>query len=249
MGTSLSGTGTPLTSWLNGATGYVTVWYDQSGAGHHATQTYSEYQPIIDTVNRRVDFMAQNGMAFFNLPDGTVPQQVYYTVTTKHGDFGRCIHGPNGHPSWLCGGGHDNTANCFSYICQQGYSNIWYSNDLATSVAYAPGNTVTFQYDGSSRYGYVNGAEMAGWEYGIKQSWNGQIGNEFIGKGADGDYSFDGQLYYLHIFKSSLSASDRAIVEGSISPTGDCAQRPLRATHPMICLMHPFNCNPRIAKP
>jgi hypothetical protein len=69
--------------------------------------------------------------------------------------------------------------------------------------------------------------------------WNGQIGQESIGKDSYSNY-LNGQLYFLHIFKSSLTLNDRAIVEGGISPTGDCAQQPLRATSPMICLMHPL---------
>jgi hypothetical protein len=39
--------GQSLASWLGGATGYVTTWYDQSGAGNHATQATAANQPII----------------------------------------------------------------------------------------------------------------------------------------------------------------------------------------------------------
>jgi len=99
LGTSLSGTGTPLISWLDGATGHVSVWYDQSGAGHHATQTDPNLQPILDAANQLVDFSVQSGQAFMNLPDGTVPQMTPYTVTVKHGviNGGSC-------PTWLFGG-------------------------------------------------------------------------------------------------------------------------------------------------
>jgi len=54
--------------------------------------------------------------------------------------------------------------------------------------------------------------------------WNGQPGNEVIGKDAgraSASDNFNGQLYFLHIFKSSLTQSDRAIVEGGISSTGE----------------------------
>jgi hypothetical protein len=40
-------TGQSLASWLGGATGYVTTWYDQSGRGNHATQGTAANQPII----------------------------------------------------------------------------------------------------------------------------------------------------------------------------------------------------------
>ena len=244
LGTSLSGMGTSLTSWLNGATPYVTVWYDQSGSGNNATQADPNSQPIIDTVNKLMDFTAQSGLAFFNLPDGTVPQQTSYTVTAKHGDIinnagswltaGNCWHNAAGFQGGQCNG--------FRKCGQNNYDNYWYWNDSPCEGDYAPGNTVTFQYDGSSRSTYVNGAFIASHP---ASGWNGQVGQEYIGKDENG---FNGQLYFLHVFKAYL-ANDRAIVEGGISPTGDCAQRPLRATHPMICLMHPFDCNPRIAKP
>jgi hypothetical protein len=39
--------GQSLASWLGGATGYVTTWYDQSGRGNHATQATAANQPII----------------------------------------------------------------------------------------------------------------------------------------------------------------------------------------------------------
>jgi hypothetical protein len=44
--TSLAG-GTSLTSWLNGATGYVDTWYDQSGKGKHATQSLTPQLLIV----------------------------------------------------------------------------------------------------------------------------------------------------------------------------------------------------------
>lgn len=42
-------TGQSLASWLNGATGYVSAWYDQSGAGNHVSQATAASQPSITT--------------------------------------------------------------------------------------------------------------------------------------------------------------------------------------------------------
>jgi hypothetical protein len=227
LGTSLSGRGTPLTSWLNGATGYVSVWYDQSGAGHHATQTDSTRQPIIDTVNKLMDFTAQSGQAFFNLPSGTVPQQTSYTVTTKHGVIN------NNQGTWLYGGEafdgvHAGTCNGFRRAGVK-YYNYWCYDDTPAAGAYVQENTVTFQYDLSSRYLYVNGVSMGSW---AASGWNWQAGNEYIGKcdvglanldtAPSAPQPIDGQLYFLHIFKNYLTPDDRAIVEGGVSPTGDC---------------------------
>jgi hypothetical protein len=38
-----------LSAWLNGATAFVAVWYDQSGAGNHITQSVNANQPYISS--------------------------------------------------------------------------------------------------------------------------------------------------------------------------------------------------------
>ena len=252
FGTSLAGTGTPLTAWLNGTTGYVVVWYDQSGAGNHATQTDPNSQPIVDTVSKRIDFTAQGGQAFLNLPSGTVPEQTSYTVTAKHGQV-------NAHMGPVLFGG-----NCFSPpdsqnevyrqanffgVCNpagtgpgsgDGYITGWFGDNMGIKGTYTPGNIVTYGYNGTARYVYVNGQSM-----GSEVSsglWNGQSGNEKIGK--DCWYSprtcyLDGQLYFLHVFKRNLTLSDQAVVEGGISPgtmsvcilVHSCAQSLRRRAH------------------
>ena len=81
MGTAVNGTGTTLESWLNGATGYVTKWWDQSGKGNHATQSTTAQQPRIDLLNARLDFTTGSGTAYFSLPNGTVPLGKPYSTT------------------------------------------------------------------------------------------------------------------------------------------------------------------------
>jgi hypothetical protein len=50
-------TGQPLANWLGGATGYVTTWYDQSGAGNHASQATAANQPIIQKATKGPGYM------------------------------------------------------------------------------------------------------------------------------------------------------------------------------------------------
>jgi hypothetical protein len=42
-----NGSNQELSKWLNGATGYVVAWYDQSGNGNNATQSTAASQPTI----------------------------------------------------------------------------------------------------------------------------------------------------------------------------------------------------------
>lgn len=53
-------TGQTLASWLNGATGYVSAWYDQSGAGNHVSQATAASQPSITTAGTLIFSGAQS---------------------------------------------------------------------------------------------------------------------------------------------------------------------------------------------
>jgi hypothetical protein len=206
LGTSLDGSGTSLTQWLGGWQGYVVIWYDQSGQGRHATQYTASSQPIFDPLNKRIDFTVQSGTAFLNLPDGTVPQRTQYTVTVKHNN----INEPDG--AWLSGGMTyiDLGSNGFRRMSSS-YRNWWWANDIDAD-GYASGNTVTFQYDGSARRAYVNGVYKSTLQ---SSAWNGAVGNEYIGKCPGWPY-LNGELYFLHIFASSLDDQSRTLVESGL---------------------------------
>ena len=63
IATALSG-GMLLSTWLNGATGYVVRWYDQSGNGNHATNTSNNAsQPNLSLQNNRYVLQFQNANA------------------------------------------------------------------------------------------------------------------------------------------------------------------------------------------
>jgi hypothetical protein len=59
-------TGQSLARWLGGATGYVTTWYDQSGAGNHASQLTAANQPVIQRATKGAGYMVNfNGTSQF----------------------------------------------------------------------------------------------------------------------------------------------------------------------------------------
>jgi hypothetical protein len=61
VGTTSTG-GTSLTAWLNGATGYVTKWYDQSSNANHAINTSNNAtQPNMTIQNGKWVLQFQNG--------------------------------------------------------------------------------------------------------------------------------------------------------------------------------------------
>ncbi len=208
LGTAVNGTGTSVESWLGTSTAFVVTWYDQSGKGNHATQSTTAQQPRFDIIHSRVDFTTGSGTGFLNLPSGTVPNNIAYTVTTKHHTIG----GTAG--TWLGSGGSgpgNNLGHGFRRNTN-GYLNYWYNNDFAGSTnTYTIGNTVTYAYDGSYSYLYINGTPQG--VSAIRSGWDGRAGNECIGRSAYASEYLNGELHYLFIFKSFLSINERNHIE------------------------------------
>ena len=203
LGSLFDGAGTSIYSWLDGDIAFVSIWYDQSGLARHATQTDCSYQPMFDVANKRMDFTAQSGTAYLNLPDGTVPQQVPYTVIAKHHNINN-REGP-----WLSAGltGIPLATNVFSRMGSS-YINSWWTNDLEAD-GYAQENTVTFSFDGSYRNSYINGHPVSSLNH---SNWNGQTGQESIAYNMDLGY-LNGELYFLHIFATCLNEAERNLAE------------------------------------
>jgi len=183
---------------------YVTTWYDQSGQGKHATQTNQSLQPIFDFVNKRMDFASRIG-SYFDLPNETVPRNTPYTITLKHGNI-NYLHGS------LLGTGNEATGQMNNIRrSPTGYYNYWYSNDFGgNDNTYNQENIVTYQFDGTYSSLYVNGTPQG--VSSNRSGWNGQSGNERIASNALEEH-MNGEMYFLYIFKKSLSQNDRRIIE------------------------------------
>lgn len=198
-------TGERIEDWLNGSAAYCTTWYDQSGAGKHATQVAAGAQPVVDWAGGAMDLTANGGASYFRLPDGTVPQNVAYTVTVRHGVINNAMGG------WLGGGSAStNRGNNFRRD-PPGYVNYWYNNDFSDGV-YSPGNVITFKYDGvSTVFLYTNSNFTASK---VKSSgWAGNAWNEYLGRTINPNEALNGKLYYVYIFKSNLTDANRKMIE------------------------------------
>lgn len=88
VGTTSTG-GTTLTAWLNGATGYVTKWYDQSGNGNHATQATNANQPNMSVQSGKWVIQFQNANdTYFYITTPITPNTIvchYYNDSSSAG--------------------------------------------------------------------------------------------------------------------------------------------------------------------
>jgi hypothetical protein len=202
-------TGTTLQNWLGSATGYVTTWYDQSGAGNHMSCSSSGIQPKIDIVNNFIDLKPS---AYFDVSAGTtgpVPFQSgkNYTVVFRHGQFvgsGLFCATQN------AAGPYGNLVNNFKKGTGSTYTQYWYGNDVNNKGVLATGNRVSYKWDGTNRSLYVNGTladatPSSGW---AQTSSSIQM----IGK-TNFDAVMNGELYGAFMFTTALSDTDRTLLE------------------------------------
>lgn len=206
LGTVLNGMGTSITDWLGVATGYITTWYDQSGVGNHATQTTQGSQAYINTTNKYLDFKTSRN---FSLPDSTVPSgNSNYTVCTRHNTLVN-------EGGWVGSGnfGTNNGTNCFRRNAASsnpnGYTNYWWNVDMITTSGYATGNYLVWLYNGSQRILYINGSS---YQTTSSSNHSGGTGNNTLASGGVSAEYCNGELYFVYIFSSALSASDIAVV-------------------------------------
>lgn len=192
-----------INTFLNGATGFVNIWYDQTGNNVHATQGNTSLQPQLgidsagnyyaDSLNSSNIFMSNSGA----LPSGSSA----YTIYIKHGSVNNTATGG------LYGGGSFVTSNSNNIRCDtNGYINFWYFNDMAfggtTPIA---GNTVCASYDGTGfRYGFVNDVQVAkvttsgmnttAGTNTLFSNWTGSSPTNYL----------NGQIYYIHISRNFI---------------------------------------------
>ena len=151
--------GITISSWLNSSTGYISIWYDQSGRGNHATQTTILSQPQIyldpsgNNLNNSVYF--SNSTSYMSLPDSTIPSvNTNYSFVFKHGILSTTSNIILGSGTPING---NNTTN-YLFLNGNTYDNSWYNNDLSFN-GYVANNTVSITYNNSTqlRKGYING--------------------------------------------------------------------------------------------
>jgi len=225
FGTGYLGTGTSLSAWLiaanaNTTYAYVTKWYSQSMdvCFNSATQYTLGSQPIFDYVNGVINFgytgtaggiVAPQTNCYFNLPNAALPYgDSSYSLILKNWNFS----GTNNYFVWGGTNASNGNANTIAYN-SGGYQNSWQGYNVQTGT-YSANTVVSSKYTAGSNgliYLYVNDICNSA----INNSARSQVatGNYIEATGLSG--WGNSQLYYLYVFGTALSDTDRYIMEGN----------------------------------
>lgn len=210
-GSLVTNTGLQVIRWLNGASAFVTIWYDQSGRGRNATQTSIASQPVYNPITKNIVFDGSND--WFALPDATLPMgNSNYTLIARHD----AVTNMASTPIIISGGSFGTNSGVLGIAINANgtYNNYWWNNDLSAGT-YFKGNTVSCTYDNTvGRTMFVNGVQV-GTNSNLSRSSTGTLQGIGVDQRAGGLW-FGGQMYYVYVFASTLSDNDRNIIENSM---------------------------------
>lgn len=209
LGTELNGGGTPLSTWLDGSTGYVVIWYDQSGNGKNASQTTASLQPSIDVANKYVNFR-NNTNSYFTQPDGSYSSgNSPYTVVWK-----QYTTSDSGFIHWQ-GTMGDNTA-LFTNTQSSNttYRHAWWQSFYWDLAINATDNTMVYTYNGSGTVScYKNGVSQGTASSGTRKTLATYAALGAMRTPSAVGSFLNGELYFVMSFQTALSETDRGIVE------------------------------------
>ena len=221
---------------MSGATAYITLWYDQTGNGNHATPKSNTYLTIYDTVKKRVDFSPNSTLAaasvtgaYFTLPDAAFPYgsgnySFIYKVGTlapsrveifySAGEYGSFA--PIGNRSYTVG---------INWSGNKGILDSWYSNNYFTATnVYSDNCIVTTTYntlDGSVRKYYINNntntVTMSGGGTGARNTSGirNNLGSSYEADGQYGQYMYSGQYGFFYWASITMPDADRIVLQNT----------------------------------
>lgn len=134
---SEDGSGTTLSSWIGASSGYIYIWYDQTGNGNNFMQSNTAYQPQI--INAGSLIVDSNGLAAPTF-DGSVSRfdvpAAFYNNAVLNNDY--VISTSDTFFILYCG-----TANAYSFVAQAGSSSTTTSQLYGPMILYSDNSLVT----------------------------------------------------------------------------------------------------------
>ena len=233
-------TGQPLGDWLQGVTGLVDTWYDQTGAGNHATQTNLAIQPLIQRATKGPGFMLVFNNAQYLIGfTYSVLNNTNYTVCKVDRRTASVSSGGNGVDNAVLSCGNTLNTNQNMHVTYRSGTSVYYgqySNDISATITnFATAATEPIRYNlnmassTSGRRIYVyndplgpilaNGPTQTALLAAVG-------GNFYIGYYSNNPTYYTGELYEVLVFRSSLYDLDNTdgqitkIYQNQLSYTG-----------------------------
>ena len=218
--------GQSLASWLGGATGYVTTWYDQSGQGQHMAQSTASLQPLISLATSPPSILfTGNGTTSGQYFQNTIPftfnfgTNYQYTiravvnntvggVLVYKGKQGAPWNG-NGEKAWYLGPS-SLTSTSGNYPDLVGFAEGW----VITSTPITSSKTsVTWASSSFSSVAVYENASSVTPSYTRASQLTDASNYLYFGiTTASGVPYYNGNIYEIEIFSTPLSASDVTIM-------------------------------------
>lgn len=231
--TGTNGSGSTIFSWfttnsINNTTkfAYVSIWYDQSGRGMHATQPTQNLQPRFNISNYVIDFgCPQTG--YLQLPiSSNIQSNAPWTVSFKLGTMGTSI--PPGNYTGSCvfmNGGPYGGINKSGLAVDANWNGVYatwsYFGDWNSSASVKNNNTATVIWNGTgtgTMSVFVNNSTSTANATNTMSGFVGGFGNNLlIGRDSyQSNNPLSSEMYYLSLFSSNISTADRTLVESQV---------------------------------
>ena len=220
-------TGQSLANWLGGATGYVTTWYDQSGAGNHATQATAANQPVIQRATKGPGYMClYSGAQGLTGMSYTVLNGTNYSVVINERRTTSAIE------NYYIGSGNGATNNwlILGYRYNNTLTHAQYANDYDMTVPVYAGGSEPMRYTSytfsstNGKFTYNNGTLLGSLtDANGKTGLSSTSGNFTIGSGYK---YYTGEIYEILVFTNSLYDLDNTgglitqVYQNQLSYTG-----------------------------
>lgn len=220
LGTGVNGSGVTLSAWLNGATGYVAGWYDQTGRGNHLTQATVANQPLVQqsgaTTFVRFDTVTATLSGPNAFPTSTVADMHMVFASRENARVGQTLVSLNGSVETVAGRFYVHAPwsdGVYYFDASNGTDNRSVSPANATQV----GTRVTFS-------GYKSASERmnafrlnGGTRYFSTTNTAATVSNGVLLNGTKYvSTSVNHDLYGLMLFSNKLSSADEATVEAMV---------------------------------
>lgn len=216
IGTTLGGNGTQLSTWLTGATGYITSWYDQTGRNKHLTQATTSVQPVISSnANGLYAYFTTTVLAGDNVFDTSTVNNMHIVFASQ--ELSRTanvlisLHGTN-------------TIGTNRFLMHTPYlDGVWYfdpGNAVNDRVASSANITAIGQRNVFSGYkSSANGNNAFRVNTGTRYTSSANSSGNVTGGirfGSNVSANTNQYLYGCTIFNAKLSSADEIIVEAAI---------------------------------